>query len=114
MTGAAFRPSRFGRGTAAQRGYGSRWQKARAIFLAEHPLCCRCGEEGQVTPATVVDHIEPHKGDQKLFWDQKNWQPLCKPHHDSAKQSEERRGYRAGCDADGRPLDPNHPWRRGS
>ena len=34
MKRAAYRPSRFGRGTAAQRGYGSRWQKARAIFLA--------------------------------------------------------------------------------
>ncbi|KTR02057.1 hypothetical protein NS365_22510, partial [Aureimonas ureilytica] len=83
--------SRYGRGTAAQRGYGARWQKARALFLTEHPLCCRCHAEGRVTPATVVDHITPHKGDQTLFWDQKNWQPLCKPHHDGAKQAEERR-----------------------
>ena len=25
-----------------------------------------------------VDHIVPHKGDQQLFWDQSNWQALCR------------------------------------
>jgi 5-methylcytosine-specific restriction protein A len=35
-----------------------------------------------MTPATVVDHIVPHRGNQKLFWDRKNWQSLCKTHHD--------------------------------
>jgi 5-methylcytosine-specific restriction enzyme A len=28
-----------------------------------------------------VDHIIPHKGNQKLFWDTKNWQSLCEMHH---------------------------------
>jgi 5-methylcytosine-specific restriction protein A len=37
----------------------------------------------------VVDHIIPHKGDMKLFWDTKNWSALCKWHHDSVKQREE-------------------------
>ncbi|WP_343040029.1 HNH endonuclease signature motif containing protein [Methylocystis heyeri] len=45
-------------------------------------------------PATVVDHITPHKGDIKLFWDRKNWQPLCEPCHNSRKQREERRRER--------------------
>jgi 5-methylcytosine-specific restriction protein A len=31
---------------------------------------------------------------RQLFWDSEgNWQSLCKPHHDSAKQAEERRGF---------------------
>lgn len=58
----------------------------------------------------VIDHITPHKGDQKLFWDRKNWQVLCPDHHDIAKQQEERGKVRSGTGIDGRPLDPNHPW----
>ena len=30
------------RPSAARRGYGGRWRKARARFLAEHPTCARC------------------------------------------------------------------------
>lgn len=71
-----------GRPTAAERGYNSRWQKARQIFLAEHPLCVECEKQGRYVEATVVDHITPHKGDQILFWDESNWQPLCKQCHD--------------------------------
>ncbi|MEO4040348.1 HNH endonuclease signature motif containing protein [Hoeflea sp. CAU 1731] len=40
-------------------------------------------------PAKVVDHIIPHKGDRKLFWDRSNWQPLCTPCHSSKKQRQE-------------------------
>ncbi|WP_460274261.1 HNH endonuclease signature motif containing protein [Celeribacter sp. ULVN23_4] len=50
-----------------------------------YPVCVRCG-----APATVVDHIIPHKGDDRLFWDKTNWQALCKPCHDRQKQREER------------------------
>ncbi|WP_338021838.1 AAA family ATPase [Aquabacter cavernae] len=54
-------------------------------------MCVRCH-----APATVVDHIAPHRGDQALFWDKGNWQPLCKPCHDRAKQGEEKRSARGG------------------
>lgn len=70
------------RGGADARGYDSRWRKARALFLKQHPLCAFCQAEGKVVPATVVDHIIPHRGDQRLFWDQTNWEPLCKGCHD--------------------------------
>lgn len=68
--------------TARERGYDSRWRKARLTFLRSNPLCVECEKEGWHIPATVVDHIIPHKGDMKLFWDRNNWQPLCKRHHD--------------------------------
>ncbi len=76
------------RGGSTKRGYGSRWQKARERFFKENPLCVECRQEGRTEPAVVADHIEPHKGDKKLFWDRKNWQGLCKQHHDhkTAKQ----------------------------
>lgn len=44
---------------------------------------------GRLTQATVVDHIVPHRGDQKLFWDESNWQPLCKPCHDKKTWNED-------------------------
>lgn len=80
--------------TTAERGYGSRWQRARATFLSrsENVLCRMCQADGRVTPATVVDHVIPHGGSQTLFWDSNNWQPLCKRHHDSAKQRIEKGG----------------------
>lgn len=49
------------RGGADARGYDSRWRKARALFLKQHPLCAFCQAEGKVVPATVVDHIIPHR-----------------------------------------------------
>ena len=70
------------RGGADARGYNARWRRARIAFLQKHPLCAECQREGKLTPATVVDHIFPHRGDQQLFWDQDNWQPLCKECHD--------------------------------
>ena len=48
--------------------------------------------QGRRTPATVVDHIVPHKGDKKLFWDSGNWQPLCGPCH-SRKTAKEDGGF---------------------
>lgn len=77
------------RGTAAQRGYGSRWQRTRIGFLAAHPLCASCMAAGRVTEATVVDHIVPHRGDMNLFWQRSNWQPLCKPCHDRKTATED-------------------------
>jgi 5-methylcytosine-specific restriction protein A len=77
------------RGSAHQRGYTSRWQKARITFLQRHPLCKNHEQQGQIVEATIVDHIVPHKGDQKLFWDASNWQPLCKPCHDKKTASED-------------------------
>ena len=74
------------RPSARQRGYDTKWDKARAQYLAANPRCCRCS-----APAEVVDHIIPHKGDKKLFWSRSNWQPLCRSCHSRSKQSQERR-----------------------
>ena len=76
--------------TTTEKGYTRRWQQARDRFLKTHPLCVRCQAAGKLTPATVVDHIVPHRGDQVLFWDQNNWQALCKPCHDRKTMTEDR------------------------
>lgn len=71
------------RGSSAERGYDSRWQRYRVVFLAANPLCKPCDVKGRTSAATVVDHITPHKGDHRLFWEPTNHQPSCKPCHDA-------------------------------
>ena len=74
---------------ASERGYGSKWQRERRKFLDSNPFCVKCYEEGHITMATVVDHIKPHRGDQKLFWDRGNWQARCKRCHDRKTLTED-------------------------
>lgn len=94
------------RGSAAKRGYGGRWRKARDTFLARHPLCAACSTDERPVPARDVDHIVPHRlsealdsGDherialaQSLFWNSGNWQGLCQRCH-SKKTAREDGGF---------------------
>ena len=74
------------RGSASARGYTHRWSKAAATFKTRHPLCLGCEAAGDVVAARLVDHVEPHRGDQDKFWDTSMWQPCCAWHHDVVKQ----------------------------
>ena len=103
---------RMTRKTATERGYGHRWHEARNRFLQANPLCVMCKRLGRVTAASVVDHIIPHKGNLVLFWDEGNWQSLCRRHHNSDKKIVESRGYMPGVDANGDPIDADHPWNK--
>jgi 5-methylcytosine-specific restriction protein A len=69
------------RGSATRRGYDARWRAARKRFLLNHPICGECERVGMLTAATIVDHIIPHKGDSDLFWNESNWQALCRQCH---------------------------------
>lgn len=111
--------------SSAAKGYGYRWQQARADHLRRNPLCVFCRDKGRAVAASVVDHIKaPRLGDARLsgdaeriadawrlFWDRTNWQSLCKLCHDSTKQRMEK-GGRLGCSDSGLPLDPRHHWNR--
>ena len=70
------------RPSASKRGYGSKWQRVSKAYLRKHPLCVKGRAEGKYVTATVVDHIQAHRGDAVLMWNQDNWQALCKPCHD--------------------------------
>lgn len=99
---------------AYHRLYAStRWRALRAQQLAREPLCAFCTKDGKIKPATVCDHVKPHKGDLTLFWDPANLQSLCQSCHSGRKLAIEKRGYEAGCDESGYPVDPNHPWYKG-
>lgn len=82
------------------------WFKLRAHHLKRHSRCNFCGELGQ-----VVDHIIPHKGSRRLFFDPSNLQTLCKKCHDSTKQKMER-STQAGSNLDGTPINPPPWWNR--
>jgi 5-methylcytosine-specific restriction endonuclease McrA len=93
------------------------WVRRRAHQLRHHPLCAMCLARGTLTPATVADHVVPHKGDSQQFWFGK-LQSLCKHCHDGTKHSiedrERRYGYRPGYGSDGWPVDSRHPcYRKG-
>lgn len=62
------------------------WRQLRQHQLVNEPLCRFCLEREIVEPATVVDHITPHKGDVVLFHNPDNLSSLCKHCHDSVKQ----------------------------
>ena len=86
----------------------SRWRKKAKAQIAAEPLCRRCKAKGLAIPATVANHVTPHKGDINLFWNG----PLessCKPCHDGETHSEERRGFSNAIGDDGWPSDPKHP-----
>nr|WP_298575922.1 HNH endonuclease signature motif containing protein [uncultured Luteimonas sp.] len=58
--------------------------------------------------ATDVDHISGDPSDNR----RNNLQPLCHECH-SSKTMQERNGRKAvvkGCNVDGIPVDPSHPW----
>jgi len=71
-----------------KRGYNYRWHKASRSFLVRNPLCAECLRYNITTVATCVDHIEPHRGDMKKFWDVDNWQSLCTTHHNQKSAKE--------------------------
>lgn len=79
------------RDNAHDRGYDRRWKRARGHFLRQHFYCWGCGAIGVKRKADTVDHIIPHRGDLRLFWDRNNWQPACAWHHNSIKPELERR-----------------------
>jgi 5-methylcytosine-specific restriction protein A len=92
--------------SSTARGYGYKWQQARAAYLIKHPFCAFCLRDvgiayqqdaeaigaqciaaGVGLPyARIVDHVIAHRGDMTLFWDSTNWQSLCFNHHSSEKQ----------------------------
>jgi 5-methylcytosine-specific restriction protein A len=64
-----------------QRHYTKRrWYHLRKAYLATHPLCeCECNCGGV---ATVVDHRQPHHGDDALMYAWDNLRAMTKPCHD--------------------------------
>lgn len=81
------------RANSTQRGYGARWQRVRMVWLQANPFCVDpYGLHGPLVPGSQVDHITPHRGDERLMWDEMNWQTLCASCH-SKKTATEDGGF---------------------
>ncbi len=71
----------------------ARWRALRMVILTRDMFTCQwpsCGLMTADTSQLVVDHKRPHRGDEALFWDERNLQCLCAPCHNSRKQRAER------------------------
>ena len=91
-------PVRETRKSATARGYDHRWRKLADGFVQAYPVCVLCLAQGRINRGAmrrpskrgrslVVDHIEPHRGDSRLFFARENWQTLCAvPCHDVIKR----------------------------
>jgi len=85
------------------------WQRLRASVLAGEPLCRACKARGVVEPATDVDHVNGDPSDNSRA----NLQPLCHACHSRKTAADHGKSVTQGCDANGMPLDPAHPWNAG-
>ena len=63
--------------TTKERGYGSDWQRLRALVLSEYPLCQRCEIEGKTKAARHVHHIVPIDVAPWLRLDRNNLLAVC-------------------------------------
>jgi 5-methylcytosine-specific restriction enzyme A len=86
-------------GTAAQRGYDSRWHKVSKLVRRNEPVCRLCKN----ALAQMVDHIVPLKqGGERLALE--NLQPICNSCHarktsgDVLKYKTTNEQHKKGCD----------------
>ncbi|HVJ09705.1 MAG TPA: HNH endonuclease signature motif containing protein [Acidisarcina sp.] len=75
-------PDRY-RGSAASRGYDSKWRTFRAGYLRRHPLCVDCESVGHVAMARHVHHIKKLAEHPRLKYAESNLMPLCEEHHNA-------------------------------
>jgi hypothetical protein len=90
------------------------WKRLRAQVLAEEPLCRMCSARGLVVPATDVDHIEDSRDDFTDDNSRENLAALCHDCHSLKTARSMGKSVSMGCDVNGFPLDPAHPWHAGT
>lgn len=87
------------------------WRVRRQRQLHAQPWCEPCARAGRSRPATVANHNPPHRGSWRQFISGP-LESVCKECHDSAIQREEIEGFSRALDADGWPVDDQHPFNR--
>lgn len=78
------------RGTAHQRGYGSRWRNTRRRYLDTHPLC---SEPNCPQLATDVDHIDGLGPNGPHGHDPTNLRGYCHSHHSQRTARDQPGGW---------------------
>ena len=69
----------------------ARWRRLREQVLIRDAYTCKAchrvlGGKSPEPDSPVVDHIRPHRGDERLFWVKTNLQALCAGCHNGHKQ----------------------------
>lgn len=94
----------------------ARWQRLRAAHLHLSPLCIGCDAMGMVRVANTVDHLVPISAGGPAFPSHDGLASYCAACHSAKTARGTEAGAvktqrpRKGCDANGNPLDPAHPW----
>lgn len=89
---------------------GAAWRRLRAAVLAAKPLCVHCLDRGLLIAATDVDHRDNDPTNN----DRDNLDPLCHQCHSRKTQADMGKRVSHGCDINGMPMDPSHPWNKKS
>lgn len=92
------------------------WQRLRKAHLAIEPMCRGCMP--RLVVANTVDHVRAISDGGQPFPDHAGLASYCPAcHARKTARGSEAGAVRStkpvkGCDANGMPLDPQHPWRR--
>lgn len=76
--------------TGATAYNSARWIRLRNRFRTEHPYCVNAakGDPRCTLLTDIVDHIEPHRGDEALMFDESNLAGMCWSCHSRKTASE--------------------------
>jgi 5-methylcytosine-specific restriction protein A len=74
----------------------------------QQPLCVKCLEQGRVREWTQLDHKRALTNGGT--YEDSNLQGLCDECHDAKTREDLGHKPSGRCDANGMPIDPNHPW----
>lgn len=94
------------------------WQRLRKAHLSFEPMCRACAEMGRAHPGKHVDHVVPISAGGEPFPGHDGLASLCAPCHSAKTARGSEAGAarttkpRRGCDVNGDPIDPAHPWRK--
>lgn len=93
------------------------WKKLRAAHLARFPFCEGCEASGRpFIIANTVDHRHAISDGGNPFPGHDGLASYCPPCHSAKTARGAEAGAikstkpRKGCNPDGTPLDPDHPW----
>jgi 5-methylcytosine-specific restriction enzyme A len=95
----------------------AQWQTLRRLKLQANPLCEACLrlDRNRLVPAVAVDHIKSINDGGHPFPALDGLMSMCTRCHNRKTRIVEQQNKQLigkGCDINGMPLDPSHPWYR--
>ncbi len=94
------------------------WKRLREAHLSLHPMCEGCEAMGRLTRANTVDHRVAISDGGLPFPGHDGLASYCGRCHGAKTARGTEAGAvksnrpRKGCDVNGWPFDPDHPWNK--